>query len=158
MPYMMGFFVLGKLFRKWGVARKINIWLLFGGWLLFLIGAWCYPDLAYGYFSLWWYCYSAALAAVGCMLSCLTACSMSGQVVFLLSKLGVASMGIMLVHKFFILPFQIFSQMFITDQSFLMLFGVVVIVSTAVSIVAWLTTELIRRVAPWTIGEKEKNA
>lgn len=158
MPCMMIFFTLGRLFKEWGIARKVNMWLLMLGWTLFLIGAWYYPDLAYGYFSLRWYCYSTALAVLGCALSCWTACSMSGRVVVLLSKLGVASMGIMLVHKFFVLPFQVISQKFVADQSFLKLFGIVLVVAMIVSVTSYWAVVLIKRFAPWSIGEKGKNA
>ena len=157
MSYMMIFFTLGRLFKEWGLVRKVNMWLLLVAWALFVLAAWLYPNLWHGYWSWKWYCYSTTLAAIGCALSCWTAGSMSGRVVVLLSKLGIASMGIMLVHKFFILPFQVLSQKFVADQSFLMLFVIVLVVAMIVSGTSYWTVLLIKRFAPWIVGEKEKN-
>lgn len=110
------------------------------------------------------FAYAISLALAGSCLSlavsrstlwdkaCLTWC---GQ---MLAKLGVASMGIMLIHKFPVVALQervgAVRRMFVADCANALV-GMVFVTVTSASI-AYFVTIAIRRHAPWMIGEKAK--
>ena len=150
-PFYLSFLLLGELMPE---LRDVGAVKVLTGWLVFIVINYYLPQRGLAWHHWHWYLVQGIMAFCGCVLSLFSArilCNFS-----ILRKFGVASLGIMLCHKFIILPFQLlFSKsLIISSVSFV---GVVVLVagvSCSVTLFAWLTAILVKRYLPWAIGEK----
>ena len=151
-PYMMIFFMAGRLLSMSTITEKLKIsgWYCTVGWVAYGYLAWCYPDLVVGYISWRWYFYTVLLAMAGCMLSLCTAMIWKPKV---LVGLGVASMGIMLTHKFFIMPVQLCYGRLASFGTIVVLLAAAVLLVT-VSLISYGVTVAIRRFMPIMVGER----
>ena len=149
---MMIFFLTGRLLRIMSITEKLKISGLpcVIGWFAYGYFVWCYPDLALGYVSCKWYMYTVILAMAGCLLSLYTV--MVWQMSFL-TRFGVASMGIMLTHKFFIMPIQLYYGRLTTFGTIVVIL-VVIASLVIVSLVSYGVTVVIRRYTPLIVGER----
>lgn len=149
-PYMMIFFLLGRVVKicKMRLVIECRMVYLGFGWLAYGFIVWLYPDLASAYFSWWWYLFAAMIAIMGIYLAFLSMYRISPS---WLVKIGEMSLGIMLVHKFFILPFQVGYHKIaaigicVTLVSVMCITGIVLVASYM------LVAVVIKRI-PWSVG------
>jgi len=151
-PYMMIFFLVGRLLSISTITKKLKVsgWPCVVGWLAYGYLIWSYPDLALGYISWKWYFYTVVLAMAGCLLSLCTAMVWQSKI---LVGLGVASMGIMLTHKFFIMPIQLCYGRLANFGTIVVLLAAVFLL-VAVSFISYGMTVVIRRFTPIMVGER----
>lgn len=149
-PYMMIFFLLGRIVKTWNMrlgmgCRRIYLGL---GWLAYGVIVWFYPDLASAYFSWCWYMFATVIAIMGIYLAFLSMRRISPS---WLVKIGEMSLGIMLVHKFLILPFQVGYHKI--AASGICVASVSVMCITGVALVAsyMLVAVVVKRI-PWSVG------
>ena len=151
-PYMMIFFLLGrmlKILRMKSYQSGLMPIIVFSAWLLFGLVAWFYPDLAIGYLSWRWYLYTIFLAVYGGVITFYTA-----QMIdcYFLSLFGLCSMGIMLQHKFLILPLQL-AYGKLNGNNPIVILIVALLISCVVCVLSLCFTVIIRRNLPLALGE-----
>ena len=119
--------------------------------LLFVVACYLTPNCYYGQFNAVWYLAFFAMALVGIVLSAMLSRHFSWT---WLEKCGRASLGIMLLHKFAVLLLQV-KLPFVSRLSDIPLafFVANLLVLAAAVAASWLLTIVIRRYAPWAIGE-----
>ncbi len=116
--------------------------------------AWRYPNLNYVCRSWGWYGISVAMAVAGSVLSMGTA-QLIGRLGGWkgLERLGVASLGVMLCHKFIVLPVQCGYTWILPADNW----GVSLAWGVGLSVmIAWIAREIalfLRRTLPWSVGE-----
>lgn len=105
-PRFMAFVLLGELVAccRWSIGFGWQLAGLLVGWTIFAAGVVVLPDFGVMYASWTWYFAEAGMAALGCVLSMGVARLVDCR---LLASLGVASLGIMLTHKFPIVALQV---------------------------------------------------
>lgn len=107
-PLYLPFVIFGRWVRMDEWKRIYGHWaLLIVGWLIFALLAWVTPNRYQGVHSFGWYLVFLAMTFAGVVLSALTARALGRKAVGIFSALGLASMGIMLMHKFVILGLQL---------------------------------------------------
>lgn len=156
-PYMMMFFLAGRLLKSFDfvLQRDIPWYFLLCGWCVYGASISMSPDiLPRALTSHCWYLYKILHAIAGCFLSLYTAkmCDCA-----LLARLGISSMGIMLVHKFFILPFQSFYGR-IGACGIPLLVCAVLGIAVTVSFAAYCVARVILHFVPFALGEGKKTA
>ena len=116
-------------------------------------GAVMMPGLGLVYRSWQWYFIEAGLAVVGSVMTLALARIVDCRV---FAGLGLASLGIMLMHKFPIVALQ---QMMgrLTGWNVWMASGTALVVAVAATVLAWGATVLVRRYAPLMIGENRRS-
>ena len=104
-PRFLAFVLLGELVARcrWPIGGIGRISGLLVGWAIFAAGVVVFPDFRATYVSWTWYFAEAGMAALGCILSMSVARMVDCR---FLASLGVASLGIMLTHKFPIVALQ----------------------------------------------------
>lgn len=119
--------------------------------IFFVIACYLTPNCYYGQFNAVWYLAFFAMALVGIVLSAMLSRHFSWT---WLEKCGRASLGIMLLHKFAVLLLQV-KLPFVSRLSDIPLafFVANLLVLAAAVAASWLLTIVIRRYAPWAIGE-----
>lgn len=115
---------------------------------MFALGVKFFPDLAAPYSSWMWYFAEAGMALLGGVLSMALARIADCRG---LAGLGVASLGVMLVHKFPVMFVQSFAGRF-GSLGVWEVGGLVVGVTVGVTAVSWLVTAGLRRWMPWSVG------
>ena len=157
-PYYMGFFLIGERMATHAMSRRFTVStprllvLLVAGWALYGVLAGMYPNLSYGRQSWAWYGASVALAVGGSVLAMGTA-RMWGEWRWL-EKLGIASLGIMLCHKFIVLPVQCGYRWILPADSWAVSLGAGVVLTGVVAGGAMVVVGMLRKLAPWAIGER----
>ena len=156
-PYMMMFFLAGRLLKSFDSLLQLHVpwYLLLCGWCVYGASISMSPDiLPRALTSHCWYLYKILHAIAGCFLSLYTAkmCDCA-----LLARLGISSMGIMLVHKFFILPFQAFYGR-IGECGIPSLVCAVLGIAVTVSFAAYCVARVILHFVPFALGEGNKTA
>lgn len=149
-PYYLAFVFFGKLVSRcdWSCPR----WGLLGLWTLFSLIAFAIPDMGIAWFKWKWFGVQGMMAAAGCVLAYWTARHLEWT---WFAKIGVASLGIMLMHKFLVLATQlVFAHWAITSATAGV--GLVMMSSIGLTAVTYGATLLVRKVAPWSLGEFEK--
>ena len=151
-PYMMIFFLVGRLLNSATFAGRLKVsgWACAIGWIAYGYLAWLYPDLGLAHYSWKWYMYAVMLATAGCLLSFCTA--KAWQADFLV-RLGLASMGIMLSHKFLMMPIQLCYGR-LAGSGIIVAVSVVIASLAMVTLVSYLAAVAIRRFVPWMVGER----
>ena len=104
-PRFLAFVLLGEFVARWrwSIGCGWQIAGLLVGWAIFAAGVVVLPDFGVMYVSWAWYFAEAGMAVLGCVLSMGVARLVDCR---LLAGLGVASLGIMLTHKFPIVAIQ----------------------------------------------------
>lgn len=151
-PYYLGFFLVGRSLS----ARTLTVrwWWIAMGWGVYGALAWRYPNLNYGGRSWGWYGIAVAMALAGSVLSMGTA-QMIGRVGGWkgLERLGIVSLGVMLCHKFIVLPIQCgYAWILPTDNWWISLawgIGLSVAIARGAEAIAL----FLERVLPWSVGE-----
>lgn len=150
-PRFLAFVYLGELVASLPTPKRPNVGtskLLPLGWLVFALGVIYFPDLAAAYSSWTWYFAEAGMALFGGVLSMGLAKVVDCR---LLAGLGVASLGIMLIHKFPILAVQgIVGRIGGLEawQAGCLALGLAV----TVTVLSWGAAKLIRKWTPWSVG------
>lgn len=97
--------------------------------------------------------YLVGLVLIGC--SAIFAISLSGFTQHIFCMLGISSLGIMLMHKFIVVACQFMFppilKLFSSGAPLALL--AICIVTVFATTISWLATVIIRRFAPWMIGE-----
>lgn len=144
-PRFLGFVLLGSQLRVEREMRGFGVW-KFGGLVVGLVAySWLvtvFPDLAWPYRSWRWYWAEIGMAVVGSLISLGAAKIVDCR---LLASWGVASLGIMVTHKFLIMGIQMFGGLEAWRFGGLM--------ALLVTMVAWGATKAVRKWAPWVVGE-----
>ena len=148
-PRFLAFVLLGELVARcrWSIGCGWQIAGLLVGWTIFAVGVVVLPDFRAMYVSWIWYFAEAGMAALGCVLSMGVARLVDCR---LLAGLGVASLGIMLTHKFPIVAIQAVIgkcgrlSLDSTAVGLLLALGIAVVVT----VLAWVVT----RVMPRSVG------
>ena len=156
-PFFLVFFAFGQLIPKASCDRSMHVgwWMVFCGWLIIVLAAWLYPDLGCAYVSWGWFIYSMALAALGCILSMWTAeYFASERCADILSPLGVSSLGIMLLHKFLMMPLLGLCSKLPCNSVFFVVLETISMTSLAVIISEFLS-RIIRKRIPCVLGESK---
>jgi len=151
-PLYGSFLILGRWLR----IEKLSVpgWVVALGWLVFGALAWMEPDCYWGYMRAKWYAVFLLMSIMGIALSLWTAKALSGR---WLISFGTASLGIMLLHKFVILALQVKLPYVSRWADNTMLFWAANLIILAVTVgMSWLATIVIRKVAPWSLGEYKK--
>lgn len=157
-PFFIIFFAFGRLVPKASSDGSMHVgrWTVFCGWLILILAAWRYPDLACSYVSLGWFLCSIALAVFGCLLSMWTAeYFLSGRCADVLSFLGVSSLAIMILHKFIMMPLLVLCWKLSCDFVFLAVLGALV-VTVLTTVAAVLVGRILGKRYPWIFGERKK--
>lgn len=116
-------------------------------------GAVTMPDLVMAFYSWRWYFAEAGLAALGSVMTLALARCVDCR---LLAVLGMASLGIMVIHKFPIVALQSLGtlQRVMNGLGNVTALGVALCIAIGVTAIAWGVTWCVRRVMPWAVGEK----
>lgn len=159
-PYYLGFFFVGEWMADLALRLKAvrtllpRCALIAVGWGVYGALAWRYPNLNYVCRSWGWYGISVAMAVAGSVLSMGTA-QLIGRMGGWkgLERLGVASLGVMLCHKFIVLQVQCGYTWILPADNW----GVSLAWGVGLSVmIAWIAKEialLFGRVLPWSVGE-----
>lgn len=152
-PWYGSFVILGR----WMPIDRVRLpaWALAVSWLGFGLLVWLEPNYYLGRVRFLWY-FVFFIMAVGGI--CLSAWSAKVIAWPCLAKCGQASLGIMLLHKFVVLFFQVKLPWVVrsaNDSSVLFCLLNVGVLALSV-VISWGATAVIRKVAPWTIGEVRK--
>lgn len=154
-PYMIIFFALGHAIKRSAVLDRIkcNLVTLVLGWGLYLSLVWLHPDLGFAYVYWKWYLYATFAATLGCVLVLYTAKAVIVDVgrLRLLANAGMLSMGIMLAHKYFVLPlYYIYAKMSGLQEISIILVSMGL--SVYVVLLSYLVSKFIAQKASWMIG------
>ncbi len=156
-PNLLWYLLLGRLIVRFKLMDNLIIrpFFLIPAWLLLVVVASRVPHVFY-FGTYWnWYIGSLAISAAGCWLSMSTAKFLNSNCRCLegfLTKLGCASLGIMLVHKFWIVPIQAGYNL-IAKMEWWFVVAIVLGISICVSLLSMLVTFAMRRWVPVIIGE-----
>ena len=151
-PWFLCFVIVGRMVREVRGVRGMSVVL---GWGMYGAGAWWLPDLWLGFASVKWYCVFFFAAVVGTWLSAWTAQVVSVRA---LVSLGLASMGVMLTHKFVVLALQLRVSVIrhaLASDGWRSGAAALVIVGAAV-VASFVATLFLRRYAPFALGEKRR--
>lgn len=157
---MLAYLMIGRLLAAGGWLDSLHRrpFYLVLGWVLLMGIAWYVPDEYYLVTPFPWYVYMMLLGLAGCVFSMATAKMVAEispkKVVAIVAKTGVASLGIMLSHKFFIMPMQA-GYAAIAKLKWSIVLLAAISMSVIVTWVALCLTSLIRRHAPIVIGERK---
>ena len=154
-PYLMSFFILGRICHDTGVMERCRTKGLWGmvGFIIYFLGVLGYRDLSLGYVTWGWYFYSFVISVGGCVLSFYIAKLMPENLCKMVGALGVASLGIMLVHKFLIMPVHPFYKMIVSHGASTAVF-LIGAISVTITLLAFGIALIIKKISPWMIGEK----
>lgn len=158
-PFFLIFFSTGRLLRDAPIHGRIAVkrWMLMCGWFFLFVVAWYYPDLWYGYTTWRWYAYSVAAALYGSLLTLWTAKAVADMWYGKrLSVFGFSSIGIMLLHKFLLMPLQMMYQRLSVGSLALLVIEALAI-TELVAVIAEQFSRIIQRIVPWAFGEREKS-
>lgn len=149
-PFYFGFYLLGEEVRHWKFEWKG--WIIALAWVVYVGVTYLLPNMYWAYSTWSGYLFGGVvMAALGCILSLMTA-RMSFASLSPWPVLGIASLGIMVTHKFLVMAAQV-----VLSRATLSNGCVAAVVALALSaLIVALTvgvTAVVRRVAPWTIGE-----
>lgn len=153
-PYYLLFVMLGDLWGK-RVLDKCRGACLSVGWLAagvtgYVVVVLALPDP--GLMCRWyWRLVDMALAAVGCVLFAEVARAWNGR---WLAACGVASMGIMLIHKFLVVILEIkvgVVRTFLNDGLIAALVGCAVL-TFVITAISYVVSKLLQRKASWSLG------
>lgn len=151
-PYYLGFFLVGRSLS----ARMLTVrwWWIAMGWGIYGALAWRYPNLNYGGRSWGWYGIAVAMALAGSVLSMGTA-QMIGRVDGWkgLERLGVTSLGVMLCHKFIVLPAQCGYKWILPADNWWLPLACGVVLSVVIAVIARKIAILLGKALPWSVGE-----
>lgn len=151
------YFVIGVLLKKEigsGAVPRLPIWIVFvcvGAYVSFCLYGFGFlrDTRPIGGFSLWMF-----RGILGAYLSALVAKSLPEKGFRWLDKIGVASMGIMFLHKFPLVFFQehvLFVRNLFVGGVIGQLVGIVGVTSVA-TVLSYVGTKLLMRKTPWALG------
>lgn len=152
-PWYGSFLIFGRWLRF--TDLQLPGWGVTTGWFLFGLLTWLEPNYYAGHLRFVWYVVFAGMAIVGVALSAWTAKLISSPWI---ASLGLSSLGVMLVHKFLVLFLQV-KLPFVAQLGrtfpigFWIANGWVLVITVALS---WWVTIVIRKIAPWSLGEFRK--
>ena len=174
LPWWLAFMSLGGMFAEFGTMRRssmsMRVIIAVIGIMLFTAVTAILPDMIWAHRRWGGYMTAVVMAAGGCVLSLIVASfwgrSSSGKEMSSLwgnlwCRLGVVSMGIMLIHKFPLLGMQYaFARwkLFAFIDSGILAFAASVMIAVCVSGVSYMAVLFVRRIAPFSFGEHGRNS
>lgn len=163
-PFFLGFMLLGELA---GMLPRLSLGTTTILWGVYAVLVWWYPNLAVGFCCWKWYGAEIGMAVMGCWLSLGMAQVVGrnpGGFAKGLAGFGLASLGIMVTHKFLVLPVQVGMGWLAgrvpvredTDGTMAIVWlGAALIVSIGITYLTYLLTMFLRRTMPFVLGEQK---
>ena len=170
LPWWLAFMAMGGLFGVSGSLRRPTASVRFVfvalGTLLFTIITILLPDMAWAWMRWGGYLTAAGMGVAGCVLSLVVASFFDGHTkdngspgrwTCLLGRLGLLSMGIMLIHKFPLCGMQFVAMRLRLLDGFdsgVYVFVVVMVSAAVVTVISYLASVVVRRCVPIALGER----
>ena len=170
LPWWLAFMAMGGLFGVSGSLRRPTASVRFVfvalGTLLFTIITILLPDMAWAWMRWGGYLTAAGMGVAGCVLSLVVASFFDehtgengspGRWTCLLGRLGLLSMGIMLIHKFPLCGMQFVAMRLRLLDGFdsgVYVFVVVMVSAAVVTVISYLASVVVRRCVPIALGER----
>ena len=158
-PSMLAFFAFGRLLRNGGFADRIKLRFILCcvGWVaVALIGWWCWRNQGL-YFSSrkpQWFVYAAAAGVFGSVVSMVCARAVGGSASgCVLAKTGRYSLGIMLLHKFFLVFVQFLLFPVLAAHSIVVWSAVAVVATVSVAVLSFFAARFCAKALPFAMGE-----
>lgn len=149
-PRYWAFLLVGVLIGEHNLFRSAKLPLCLVLLAVYFAAAYFYPDLILSFRHWPWYWVEIGLGLCGCVISAVIAQRFNCGI---LSFVGGLTLGIMLMHKFFVLGLQLlYAQM--ADLHPILLLGGALVLAALVLALSLSLTLAVRRIAPALLGER----